>query len=170
MTRSLLADAFEHHVWATLCVIDACLALNPEQLATEVPGTYGSLLDTLRHVVNGDSFDLFVTSGVVTPDFADEGLGLPELRAAMERNGAGWARLLGGDLDPDTILREIDPDDGYQRDAPLSIRLTAALEHGSDHRSQACVILTALGQEPPGIDAWHFGLHSGRIVEVWPTS
>jgi uncharacterized damage-inducible protein DinB len=54
MTRSLLADAFDHHVWATLTVLDACGSLTDEQLATTVPGTYGSILDTLRHLVGAD--------------------------------------------------------------------------------------------------------------------
>ena len=30
MTRSLLADAFGHHVWATLQLLDACLPLTEE--------------------------------------------------------------------------------------------------------------------------------------------
>jgi hypothetical protein len=32
MTSSLMDDAFGHHVWATLLVLDACMALPPEQL------------------------------------------------------------------------------------------------------------------------------------------
>ena len=51
MTKSLLDDAFGHHVWATLTIIDTCSALTPEQLETTVPGTYGSILDTVRHTV-----------------------------------------------------------------------------------------------------------------------
>ena len=49
MSNSLMGDAFAHHVWATLRVIDVCLELSPEQLETTVPGTYGSILDTVRH-------------------------------------------------------------------------------------------------------------------------
>ena len=44
-------DAFAHHVWATLTLMDVCLALGPGQLETAVPGTYGSILDTMRHTV-----------------------------------------------------------------------------------------------------------------------
>ena len=46
MNDSLLPDAFGHHVWASLRLLDACLPLTPEQLSTPVPGTYGSILDT----------------------------------------------------------------------------------------------------------------------------
>ena len=58
MSKSLIEDAFAHHVWATLRLIDACLALSDAQLATAVPGTYGSILQTMRHLVGADSFDL----------------------------------------------------------------------------------------------------------------
>ncbi|MCY7419541.1 MAG: hypothetical protein LH650_13840, partial [Chloroflexi bacterium] len=49
MNGALLRDAFGHHVWATLTLLDACARLTPEQLATTVPGTYGRILATLRH-------------------------------------------------------------------------------------------------------------------------
>jgi uncharacterized damage-inducible protein DinB len=170
VTTSLLKDAFAHHVWATLRLVDACLALSPEQLATAVPGTYGSILETVRHLVGADSFDLSVLNGGRTAFIAEDRMGLQELRAAMEANGAAWSRFLAEDPDPDAVVREVDPDDGYQRDAPIGIRLAAALHHGADHRSQLCTALTALGVEPPGTDAWQFGIQDGRIVEVWPTS
>jgi uncharacterized damage-inducible protein DinB len=61
MNGSLLEDAFAHHVWATLRLVDACLALGPEQLGTAVPGTYGSILETMRHLIGGDSWYLDIT-------------------------------------------------------------------------------------------------------------
>lgn len=51
MAASLLEDAFAHHVWTTLRLFDSCLALSPEQLETAVSGTYGSILDTMRHTM-----------------------------------------------------------------------------------------------------------------------
>jgi uncharacterized damage-inducible protein DinB len=170
MSRSLIADAFAHHVWATLRLIDACLALSPEQLGTAVPGTYGSILETIRHVIGSDAFDLFVASGERTPMIDADRMGLPELRAAMESNGVGWSRLLEEDLDPDAVLREVDPDDGYQRDAPTGMRLIGTLHHGTDHRSQICTALTALDVKPPAISVFDFGLQDGRVTEIMPTS
>ena len=63
MSRSLLEDAFGHHVWAAVRLIDVCLSLSPEQLETVVPGTYGSILQTQRHVVGSDSWYLFTLNG-----------------------------------------------------------------------------------------------------------
>ena len=94
MTRPILDDAFGHHVWATIQLIDACLALSDEQLSTTVPGTYGSILDTMRHLVGGDAGYLFVLSKgqVAEMSEADEGkLTLSDLRAVMERNGPIWS-------------------------------------------------------------------------------
>ena len=170
MSRSLIDDAFGHHVWAALQLIDACLVLSPEQLATTVPGTYGSIFETQRHVVGSDSWYLFTLNGdrsvLIDEDHAD----LSELRAAMERNGAAWSRFLAQDLDPDTVLREVNDGDGYQKHASIGIRLAQVIHHGTDHRSQICTALTALGAEPPFIDVWDFGLDDGRVVEILPPS
>ena len=169
MSGGLLSDAFGHHVWATLTLIDVCAALDAQQLETGVPGTYGSILDTQRHLVAADSWYLFVTSGAGTPIGDEEHLGLPELRAAMERHGAGWSGLVGSDPDPSAVLVRR-RDDGSQTHAPMSIRLAQALHHGTDHRSQICTALTSLGIEPPAIDVWDFADTQGRLHEVPPSS
>jgi uncharacterized damage-inducible protein DinB len=169
MRKSVLADAFAHHLWATLRLIDACLALTPAQLATAVPGTYGPILKTFRHLVEGDGSYLFGITGDRAYLIDEDHLELPELRAVMEPHGAAWSRLLAQDLDPDAVFVEHD-DDGYERDAPLSIRLAQALDHGTDHRSQICTTLTTVGVKPPGIDVWDYAAHEGRIVERWPAS
>ncbi len=169
MSRSLLEDPFAHHTWATLRLIDASLALSPEQLGTAVPGTYGSVLETTRHLVGGDSWYLFTTTGQRTHLIDEDHMDLAELRAAMEGHGAAWSRLLAQDLDPDAVLGEVDDDDGYEKHAPMGIRLAQALHHGTDHRSQICTALTTLGVEPPAIDVWDFGLQDGRVVEIPPT-
>jgi len=67
MTSSIVRDAFDHHVWANYQILDACAALTAEQLATTVPGTYGSILQTVRHLVGGDRGYLnLLTDGRVT--------------------------------------------------------------------------------------------------------
>jgi uncharacterized damage-inducible protein DinB len=167
MSRSLLEDAFAHHVWATLRLVDACLALSSEQLGTPVPGTYGSILETARHLVEADSSYLFVIGAERTPLTDVDRMGLPELQAAMEGHGAAWSRAVAQDLDPNAILVR---DDGSETHAPAGIRLAQAVHHGTDHRSQICTALTTLGVEPPGIDVWDFGFQDGRVVEVPPAS
>ncbi|HEU4354191.1 MAG TPA: DinB family protein [Actinomycetota bacterium] len=169
MGGSVLEDAFAHHVWATVGVIDACLSIGPEQLETVVPGTYGSILDTVRHLVGSDRWYLFTMTGDRAMLIDEDHMDLHELRAAAEEGGAAWSSLLAQDLDRNTVLTEVDEDDGYRKDATIGIRLAQALHHGTDHRSQVCTVLTTLGVAPPGIDVWNFGLENGRVVEFPPT-
>jgi uncharacterized damage-inducible protein DinB len=169
MSPSLLDDAFGHHVWATLRVLDECLALSPGQLGTAVPGTYGSILDTARHTVGADASYLFVLSGERTSLIDEDAMDLSQLRATMEGHGAAWSSVLAERTDPGTVL-ERHRDDGSETHAPVGIRLAQALHHGTDHRSQICTALTTLGVEPPPIDVWDYGAEIGTVIETEPTS
>jgi uncharacterized damage-inducible protein DinB len=162
-------NAFRHHVWATLRLLDECSVLSPEQLETAVPGTYGSILDTARHTVGADASYLFVLSGGRVALIDEDTMDLPELRATMESHGAAWASVLAEDPDADVVLVR-HRDDGSETAAPVGIRLAQALHHGTDHRSQICTALTTLGVEPPLIDVWDYGWQNGSVTEVEPTS
>jgi uncharacterized damage-inducible protein DinB len=169
MSRSLLDDAFAHHVWATLRLIDACLPLTPEQLEVAVPGTYGSILETTRHLVEADTYYLAHLTGDPAREIDSGGMSLQELRPEMEADERTWIELLATDLDPDAVVTDAD-EEVYRRDASMGVRLAQAIHHGTDHRSQICTALTTLRLEPPLIDVWAFGIQTGRVVEVPPTS
>ena len=169
MSGSLLDDAFAHHVWATLRLIDACQTLTQEQLDAPVPGTYGSILETMRHLVGGDTYYLSHLTGDPAREIESAQMDLRELRAAMEADERTWIDLLAGDLDRDTVVKDVDGA-GYERDASMGIRLAQALDHGTDHRSQICTALTMQGVEPPFIDVWAFGAATGGVVETLPGS
>lgn len=167
MSTSLLDDAFAHHVWATVRLIDTCLPLSPEQLTTNVPGTYGSIVETLRHLVDGDGFYLYGLTGDRAHGIDTDRMDLRALQSAIKINGAAWSQLLAHNPDADAVTLELD-DDGFERRATTGIRFAQALHHGTDHRSQVCTALTSLGVEPPIIDVWEFGKQAGRNVEIEP--
>ena len=166
MTRSVLADAFDHHVWATLVVLDQLAPLSDEQLATPIPGTYGTILDTARHLVGADRWYLFTLSNGAVEEIEEGTMDIASLRAAMEPDGAHWQALLAGGPDPDEqfVLRE----SGGESHATWGVRLAQAVHHGTDHRSQLCTGLTSLGIEPPEIDVWEWAKAPGKYwyVEV----
>ena len=170
MTNTILADAFGHHTWATLVLLDACAGLTEEQLATTVPGTYGSLIGTLRHTVGADAGYLeLLAPGEVTKIDEEDALGITELRATMAACGEAWDRLAGRELDGTQEITRY-RDDGSTSTAPLSIRIVQALHHGTDHRSQVCTALTSLGIEPPEIDVWAYAWKDDRLAETAPTT
>jgi uncharacterized damage-inducible protein DinB len=161
MTRSILADAFDHHVWATLKILDVCDGLTDDQLSSTVPGTYGTILDTVRHTVGADRGYLFVESGGKVTEIDDAGMSLAELRAAMDGAAASWQEILATNPDPDESLA-YDRDDGSASFATWGVRLAQAIHHGTDHRSQVCTALTSIGIEPPEIDAWAWADEVGK--------
>jgi uncharacterized damage-inducible protein DinB len=165
-----MQDAFDHHVWATLTLIDACTPLNLEQLEMSAPGTYGSVIGTLRHIVGGDSGYLSLLSGDAVPQISEEAeaqMGLADLSAVMQANARVWPDVIGADRDPAEMIAR-HRDDGSESYAPFGIRINQVVQHGTDHRSQVCTILTALGIEPPELDVWAYGRSRGwlKIVEA----
>lgn len=165
MPSPVIAVAFAHHVWATIRLLDACTDLDERELGAFVPGTYGSIIDTLRHLVDGDVFYLNVLRGGEPDQFDVAASDIPTLRSVMEAHDPIWQRLVAGDLDPATDVIEYE-DSGYETHAPLGIRLAQALYHGADHRSQVCTTLTNLGIQPPAIEAWDLARQDGRMFTI----
>jgi uncharacterized damage-inducible protein DinB len=158
---SLLGDAFAHHAWATEQLIDVCAGLPAEQLATPAPGTYGPILETLRHLVQSDSWYLSFFTG--RPGLTDDEaarMELHDLRAVISADGAAWAEVLAGEDDPDREI--VERDGGWVVRSPVGVRLAQVVHHGSDHRSQVCTALTSLGHEPPEFDVWAYARATGR--------
>jgi uncharacterized damage-inducible protein DinB len=145
-------------------MLDACAGLTNEQLAATVPGTYGSILDTFRHLVAADTSYLSVLTEGGVPELDEASLDLPTMRAEMAQNGDRWSSLLAHDADPDAIVTR-HREDGSKSHAPLSVRLTQATQHGTDHRSQIATALTSLGIEPPDIDVWAYAWSRDRLSE-----
>lgn len=165
---SLLGDSFAHHLWATDRLLEFCEALTDVQLATHVQGTYGPIMNTLRHLVGSDRWYLtfFPTAESPLPEIDDEsdGTRLAQLRAESERNAAAWNEVLSSRPDPDADVPE--RDEKWEFHAPLGFRLAQAVHHGTDHRSQVCTALTTLGIEPPDIDVWAYGDATGRTKAI----
>jgi uncharacterized damage-inducible protein DinB len=160
MTTSLLDDAMSHHIWATETLIDVCRDLPSESLATPAPGSYGSILETLRHLVGSDCFFLtFFRDGPPRID-DDAELGLDALRSVITANGRDWMDLLARGVDGEA--ETVEQGDGWTFHAPTGLRLAQVVHHGTDHRSQVCTALSSLGVEPPVIDLWAYGEATGR--------
>ena len=164
MTVSLLSDAMAHHVWATERLIDECASLTPEKLTTPSPGTYGSILDTLRHLVSSDGWYLSFFREQPAPIDEEAEVSLAELRSAIERNGVAWMEVLARQSDPEEDMPE--RGDGWEFHAPAGFRLAQVIHHGTDHRSQVCTALTSLGITPPEIDLWAYGEATSRTRAV----
>lgn len=154
----MLAQGLAHHSWATEQLLDRCAALSGEELSRHIPAIYGSTLDTVRHLVDADTWYLWCISGgdLGLEDFDADGLPLPDLRPVAAATAAGWVEIVARELDPDADIA-VRRADGHVTHATVGIRLAQVLHHGSDHRSQICTALTVLGHAPPEFDVWAYG-------------
>lgn len=161
MTKSILSDAFAHDAWANDRLLEVCESLTEAQLSSPSPGTYGPILETLRHLVGSDAWYLWIiTEDARFQAIGEDAMSVAELRAAARTNAAAWEAFITADLDPDRDI--VRTGEGWEFHAPLGIRLAQVTHHGTDHRSQVCTALTSLGMEPPEIDVWAYGDATGR--------
>ena len=148
-----LPDFFRFNLWANLTLLDFCAGLSEAQLDASVPGTYGSVRDTLMHLCAGEeSYAHHFTGEYPTTPRLDDLTtfpGLDELRRRAERSGNELITIVEtADLDQ---IFHLD-DDTY--DCPAVIVLIQAINHGDDHRSQICTVLSQQGLEAPCLDGW----------------
>jgi uncharacterized damage-inducible protein DinB len=153
----VLRASFDRHVWATKALIDAVEALPRERLDEGIAGTYGSIAQTLTHLVDADDRYLLRLTGPNPPPHEDHGSQpLAELRTRIDANAALWKAMLDR-LDAGTLESSISGRDDYP-DTPSAetMLLIQALHHGDDHRAQVCSTLGALELDVPDLDGWTY--------------
>ena len=150
-----MTTLFRHNLWANLRLLERCAELNAEQLAASISGTYGSIRDTLEHIVLAEkSYFSRISTGqrYVRPEGAAP-LAIAEMIASVRESGTGlvdWAPK----IEPEDTVR-VDWD-GTPRDVPKTIILTQVINHATEHRAQVMATLTQIGIEPPDLQGWAF--------------
>ena len=171
MTGDLL-DPLRHNAWATKQLFAFCRNLSSEQLGATSEGNYGSILATLQHMVGAEARYLSRLSGR-EPDWLASVEGtkdVAELGRMAEELAGPWEEVAGGDFDPERVIRWVTRDTGADAECPAGVLVAQTLNHGNEHRSQICTILTTIGLEPPQLDGWSYAIEAGRYRETPPLS
>jgi len=150
-----LTTLFGHNLWANVRILERCAELTAEQLDAAIVGAYGSIRDTLQHIVTAErSYVSRISTGQPyrRPENAPP-LTLAEMTESVRTSGSGlieWApKVQAGD----TVQVNWE---GAPRDVPKTILLTQAINHATEHRAQVMAILTQLGTQPPELDGWSY--------------
>jgi uncharacterized damage-inducible protein DinB len=149
-----MIEVFRHNSWATLRLIDFCRTIDPTVLDASVPGTFGTVTDTLAHVVGSDELLVGMVEGAAQqgppPAFSSLDDLMERGRWAAER----WERSLQPEPHPERLVeRDVG---GTRRLVRVSTVLAQAVHHGNHHRSEVCTTLSAMEIEPPPIDGWAY--------------
>jgi uncharacterized damage-inducible protein DinB len=156
--NDIVRAMFDHHFWATETLIGHLEGLAADRLAASVPGTYGSMIDTLTHMIDADSRYLVRMREPSPPPAEDRvGVTLAQLRSEMPEHRARWAAVLD-ELERGELSAKIVDHPSDYPDTPdaAGLLLIQALHHGNDHRTQICSTLGALGEEVPELDGWSY--------------
>jgi uncharacterized damage-inducible protein DinB len=158
-----LDDLARHNAWATAQVLAYCQGLDEPALNSTAPGTYGTIIETLRHMIDSEMSYLFRLTGAwpSRPWQQDEAVGFDVLVDRANMLATTLEQFLGGEWDCER-LGEALGDEGEVFAVRAGVFLTQALHHANEHRAHICTIIGALGQEPPDVSAWGYAHDTGR--------
>ncbi len=160
-----LHDLARHNAWATSQVLNYCRGLDEPTLDATVPGTYGTILETLRHIIDAEASYLFRLTGAWSahPWRGDDAVGLDVLAERAAVLATTWEQFLAGAVDTER-LGEARGRTSEVYAVRVGVFITQALHHANEHRAHICTILGALGHEPPDVSAWGYALATGRMT------
>jgi uncharacterized damage-inducible protein DinB len=156
-----LHDPVRHNAWATARLLEFCRGLDEQILNATVPGTYGTITATFRHIIDCEIEFLYALLGgeSALPWRFGEAAGLDVLVERAALLATAWEGFLAGDVDGDRPLAAQEGNGTI----PAGVVIAVVLYHGSEHRGQICTILGALGHQPPDLTPWAYAIASGRM-------
>ena len=162
---SVLTTLFAHNAWANLKLLDFCAALNDEQLDATAIGCFGSIRDTLWHIVRGEVSYVKRVNGKLPPQpfSKDQFPGFAALKDAVRWSNDELLQLALS-ARQDTDVREGPPEHMYQY--RLASLMVQAINHATEHRAQIAAIITQLGMEPPDMSGWQYMVEIGEFQEL----
>ena len=148
-----LTNLYSHNLWANLRLLELCSALSEEQLTATMPGAFGPILETLRHIVTAEqSYLSRISTGQPFSAFSED-MSISEMISIARQTGAGfveWAAKVGVE---DVVTLDWR---GTPRAVPKTVILTQVINHATEHRAQIMAILTQIGIKPPSLDSWTY--------------
>ncbi len=158
---SVLTVLFRYNVWANLKLLDFCEGLTNEQLNATAVGGYGSIRDTLLHIVDAELLYVHLGQGRPRPVPLRWDAGFAVLKDIVRRAAEELLELAIA-ARADTIVREMQSD-GSIEEYRLASMMVQAITHSTEHRTQISTILTQLGLEPPDLSAWNYMWALGEL-------
>lgn len=160
-------DLASHTIWANRQLISFLRTQDEQTLSVATGGTFGTILETFRHVIASEIS--YLTSYLRGEKPATwEGYdtaGLDELTAKVDEIEAMWREILAEPSgSEDVVVRRLR--DKGEFDVKKAVLLTQAIHHANEHRAQICSMLGLLGIEPPDVSAWLYGIETGRATPV----
>jgi uncharacterized damage-inducible protein DinB len=154
---------YAYNAWANTRILESAAQLSTEQFTTTALGSY-KLRNTLEHILVVESIWRLRWQGIdpATVAFPSAFPTLESLRTQWrteeQQLQAILAALSDTDLDRPVSYRR---DDGTTETWTLWLLLLHGVTHGTQHRSEAAMVLTELGHSPGALDVTTFVREQG---------
>lgn len=160
-----LIELFKHNAWANQQLFAASQALGDAQLDATLDGTFGSIRDTLLHIIGAQERYVTALAGAGPVTVFREREPFPGIGALADAAQASSAALvaLAAQAQPGATVTTTHRGEAFT--LPVWLLLVQAINHATEHRAQVAAILTQLGIEPPGMDGWTY--HEATTNADW---
>jgi len=168
--ESTLIELILYNNWANGKVLAACQQLAADQLAATAPGTYGSIRDTLGHIIRAEADYVGRMTGK-RPQPSFEWASQPALADIATFAGQVGEVLLDTvqRIPPTYLVHEEEA--GEFLDYHARLLFIQVINHGIEHRTNITTIISGLGLVAPEVDGWgylsshpdRFAMKSGRL-------
>jgi uncharacterized damage-inducible protein DinB len=160
----VLTKLFAHNAWANLKLLNFCEGLSDEQLDATAVGGFGSIRDTLLHIVGAEVSYVERVNGKLPakPLSRDEFPGFDVLKDAVRWSSDELLQLALSARE-DTLVHE--RWERWRCEYTLASLIVQAINHATEHRAQIATIITQLGMEPPDMSGWNYIEEIGEFQE-----
>lgn len=158
-----LLSLLDYTAWATTRLLDAALALTPEELTRDLGSSHGGVSGTLEHLYGSDV--IWTARLCARPAIRFSDLpALPPLTTLKPQ----WLALQGGRRE---FVTSLHPDEsvayanlsGEPQSASVSEIVRHVVNHGTYHRGQVATLMRQLGYAAPNTDLIAFSRLQARL-------
>ena len=144
---------YEYNEWANGHVIDAARRLDGDDLRRELGASFASVQGNLAHILAAQNLWLSRWTGSPPPRMAGGDANIETLGQELAASDGAVRAYVGG-LSEDELDRSLSYADtqGNAQRAILWHTLLHMANHGTHHRAEVAMLLTALGQPPRQLD------------------
>ena len=157
---SVLLELVRHKTWATRKLVELCQSLDPALVDATSPGTYGTIRQTLVHLVNADRNYFRRISGEEPWARIDEQTTeLQTVAARFLEIATQWESLA-----QETSVADRDlfyPKGEVVKGAAV---FAQSIHHGDAHRAHVLSILGSHGIDVPELDLWEYAVEVGLLT------
>ena len=169
MTVKDLARLYDYGYWANKKLLGVVSTLTLEQFTQTVAGSYGSVSNTMVHILSAEWGWLDRCGGHERGPAlkADD---YPTVESLVETwvRVEGWVRAFLAELKDEELDRKVEYKNprGETRSMPLGELMQHGANHGVHHRGQVALLLRMLGQVPGNVDLLFYDADRHR-VSTW---